>query len=75
MTWNHRVFYEHNDDPDFATYRFIEVHYLENDKPEGYGEPFMVSDTTKGLEELLDRLQLALKQPVLTDKDFKQRKT
>ncbi len=70
FTWNHRVIFEANDDPDYSTYRFVEVHYDENNKPTSYGEPFMVGNTTEEMQELVDRLQKALTQPVLTDKDF-----
>ena len=71
FTWNHRVIFEENEDPDFSTYRFVEVHYGKKDKPKGYGEPFMVGNTLEEMQELVDRLQKALAQPILTDKDFK----
>lgn len=71
FTWNHRVVFEANDDPDFATYRFVEVHYGKKNKPTSYGEPFMVGNTLEEMQELVDRLQKALAQPILTDKDFK----
>jgi hypothetical protein len=75
MTWNHRVFYDHNDDPDLASYRFVEVYYESENKPEAYGEPFMSSDTKEGLQVLINRLQKALAEPQLTSADFKEKET
>jgi hypothetical protein len=71
FTWNHRVLFEANDDPDFSTYRFVEVNYDKKKRPTSYGEPFMVGNTPDEMQELLDRLQVALAQPVLTIADFK----
>lgn len=70
FTWNHRVFFEANDDPDYSTYRFVEVHYDKKGKPTSYGEPFMVGNTPEEMQELVNRLQKALTQPVLTETDF-----
>jgi hypothetical protein len=72
FTWNHRVIFVENDDPDYSTYRFVEVHYDENNKPQAYGEPFMVGNTPEEMQELVDRLQKALTQPVLTETDFEE---
>jgi hypothetical protein len=47
------------------------VHYDKKDKPSSYGEPFMVGNTPEEMQELVDRLQKALTQPVLTTADFK----
>jgi hypothetical protein len=73
FTWNHRVIFEANDDPDFSIYRFVEVHYDKKGKPTSHGEPFMVGNTPEEMQELVNRLQKALTQPVLTDKDFKRK--
>lgn len=72
FTWNHRVLFQANDDPDFSTYRFVEVHYDEKGKPTGYGEPFLLGNTPEEMQELIDRLQKALTQPVVTPSDFNQ---
>jgi len=61
-TWNHRVV---KMDDEEGTLLLAEVIYDEDGNPLGYHEPFMSSDTIEGLQELLDRLALALEEPVL----------
>ena len=61
-TWNHRVVKMDDED---GTLLLAEVIYDEDGNPLGYHEPFMSSDTIEGLQELLDRLALALDEPVL----------
>jgi hypothetical protein len=61
-TWNHRVVKMDDED---GTLLLAEVFYDEDGNPLGYHEPFMSSDTIEGLQELLDRLALALDEPVL----------
>jgi len=61
-TWNHRVVKMDDED---GTLLLAEVIYDEDGNPLGYHEPFMSSDTIEGLQELLDRLSLALDEPVL----------
>lgn len=61
MHWNHRVVKIDEE----GTLLFAEVFYDEDDNPSGYHEPFMSSDTTEGLRELLTRLVKALEEPVL----------
>jgi hypothetical protein len=65
MKWNHRVVdlsAENNGEPMFG---FREVSYSDDGTPDGYGEPFMISETMDGLKELIERLQKALAEPVV----------
>ena len=63
--WNHRVV--RLDDED-KTHIFAEVFYDKDDKPIGFTEPFMSSDSLEGLHGLLSRLIEALNEPVLDSK-------
>jgi hypothetical protein len=50
-------------------YTFKEVYYTD-DKPHSYSEPFMCGDSVDELKELLQRLEKALGEPALHEKDF-----
>ena len=68
FTWNHRVIdlsHENDGDPLLG---FREVTYNEFGIPDGYNEPFMVSEDIEGLRELVARLQAALDQPIVNGK-------
>ena len=70
MTWNHRVI-EFTDEDGDKWYSIQEVYYDENDKPMGYCDPFVGSDSLGGLNTLIERFKEASEQPVLKAKDFK----
>lgn len=67
MSWNHRVVRLNDED---GTLILAEVFYDENDKPVGYTEPFMSSETMDGLRLLVARLGDALGEPVLDADDM-----
>lgn len=67
MSWNHRVVRLNDED---GTLILAEVFYNENDKPVGYTEPFMSSETMDGLRLLVARLGDALDEPVLDADDM-----
>jgi hypothetical protein len=71
MTWNHRVIkLKQQDFEGDACYQFAEVYYDSENKPVGYGECFMVSDTIEGLQELADRLLRATTLPPIDEEDL-----
>lgn len=67
MSWNHRVVRLNDED---GTLILAEVFYDENDKPVGYTDPFMCSETMDGLRLLVARLGDALDEPVLNADDL-----
>jgi hypothetical protein len=71
MYWNHRVI-EFVDEYGDKWFSIQEVHYDENDKPTGYCDPFVGSETEEGLKAVYERLGEALAQPILKAKDFKE---
>jgi hypothetical protein len=50
---------------------FKEVFYDDQDRPDGYSNPFMGGDSIDEVRELLVRLSVALSLPVLHENDFK----
>ena len=70
MYWNHRVI-EFVDEYEDKWFSIHEVHYDENEKPTGFCEPFVGSETLEGLKEVVARMQEAVAQPVLKAKDFR----
>jgi hypothetical protein len=71
MSWNHRVLdmtAENDGEPLFA---IREVFYDADEVPTSHGEPFVMSETTEGLAETLDRMKEALEEPVLKPEDFR----
>jgi hypothetical protein len=71
MHWNHRVV-EFEDGYGDKWFSIQEVFYDENDKPTGYCDPFVGSETLEGLKEVVARFGEALTQPTLKAKDFKE---
>ena len=67
MHWNHRVV--RLTEPEEILF-FAEVFYDDDGKPTGYTEIFLGSETKRGLRKLVERLDDALKQPVLDDVDI-----
>ena len=67
MSWNHRVVKLNDED---GMLILAEVFYDENDKPTGYTDPFLCSETMGGLKLLVDRLNAALSKPVLDADDM-----
>jgi hypothetical protein len=63
MSWNHRVvkIVEFEE----TLYMIQEDFYNGDDKPVGYTEPSVVSETMDGLRETIARMERALSQPVL----------
>jgi hypothetical protein len=72
MHWNHRVLDLTEENDGEPLYAIKEVHYDENDKPTGYGEPSIVSEDLNELKWVVARLGEALTQPILKAKDFKE---
>jgi hypothetical protein len=70
MSWNYRVM-RHTDPKTQEEYFSIHsVYYDENNKPNGYGDPpYIVSDTTAGLEFTLAKMLECLLKPILTESD------
>jgi hypothetical protein len=71
MHWNHRVV-EFEDEYEDKWFSIQEVYYDENDKPTGYCDAFVGSETMEGLKEVVARFSEALAQPILKAKDFKE---
>jgi hypothetical protein len=71
MHWNHRVV-EFEDGYGDKWFSIQEVFYDENDKPTGYCDPFVGSETLEGLKEVVARMQEAVAQPVLKAEDFEE---
>ena len=61
-TWNHRIVRTTEDGE--VIYQFAEAHYLDG-KLIAYSNPFMMSETLEGLQELHDQLGRALTHPVI----------
>ncbi len=72
MSWEHRVCEVIEGDEVYITVK--EVIYDADDNVIGAHNPFLYSETLKGLRKLHERMLLALDKPVLTDKDFKKEK-
>jgi hypothetical protein len=68
--WNHRVI-EFVDEYGDKWFSIQEVHYDENDKPTGYCDAFIGSETLEGLKEAVARMQEAIAHPILKAEDFK----
>ena len=71
MEWNHRVMNcpSENGGEDYFTFK--EVYYnIYTKKPESYSDPFMGGDTLEELQELVKRLEKALGNPPLHEKEF-----
>lgn len=73
MTWNYRIMKKYDDMADEYYYSVNEVFY-EDGKPTMYSEHDIVTGHTK--DEILDVLEMIIKdvkkkQPVLTERDFK----
>ena len=70
MHWNHRLirFTEPGDTEVF--HKFAEVYYNDDGTLMGYSEPFMLSETVEGMQELAERLLKATTLPVLDESDF-----
>jgi len=71
MHWNHRVV-EFVDEYGDKWFSIQEVHYDDNNKPTGYCDPFVGSETLEGLEEVVARMYEAIAEPILKAKDFKE---
>jgi hypothetical protein len=71
MHWNHRVVEMDNGDGD-KWYQICEVHYDENDKPIGYCDTFVGSETLEGLRGEIARFSEAVAHPILKTEDFKE---
>jgi hypothetical protein len=71
MNWNHRLMNCPSDNGGDDFFVFKEVFYDDQDRPDGYSNPFMGGDSIDEVQELLARLQKALTQPVLHENDFK----
>lgn len=69
--WNHRVIrtQEGNDPDNPLLLRLVEVHYRD-ETPIGYSECFMCGDDIAELQGLVERLRIALEQPILDEADF-----
>jgi len=70
MGWNHRVVHRQDITPSGRTedtYFITEVYYDDSGNPDGLIDDGVViqSETVQGLEWVLDRMQEALKKPVL----------
>ena len=75
MYWNNRVV-RFVDVIEGETEEFFivqEVYYDENDKPTGYCEPCLGTETLESLKMVLDRLHEAIDKPVLDAKDFEEK--
>ena len=70
MNWNHRVINcpSENGGEDYFTFK--EVYYDDDQKPYAYGNPFIGGDDIEELQALVNRLNKALEQPVLHEKEF-----
>jgi len=69
--WNNRVV-EYVDEYGDKWFSIQEVHYDEDNKPTGYCDAFVGSETEEGLKAVYERLGEALAQPILKAKDFKE---
>ena len=69
MNWNHRVMNCPSENGGEDLYTFKEVYYTD-DKPHSYSEPFMCGDSVDELKEMVQRLEKALGEPALHEKDF-----
>lgn len=69
MHWNHRVMNcpSENGGDDYITFKEV---FYEDGVPTSYSDPFIGADTKQGLEELVARLNKALEQPMLHEKNF-----
>ena len=74
MSWNYRIMKKYDDFAEEYYYSLNEVYYDEDGKPKLYTEHNLVTGSTK--DEIVDVLEMMMKdakkkQPVLTEKDFK----
>jgi len=69
MHWNHRVVEFDNEYGD-KWFCIKEVYYDENDKPTGYCDPFVGSETMDGLKEEIARFSEALTHPIIKEADL-----
>jgi hypothetical protein len=67
--WNHRILKEKDGEEDL--YRVVEVYYKRN-KPYAYSKPFVCGNSLEELKQVLKWMKEAIKEPVLTENDFKQ---
>lgn len=78
MSWNYRVYRTTEAMPDDTTaecYQFIECHYDEMMRPQGYCRADLSSyEGKEGLRWTLDRMSEALAKPVLNAEDFRKEK-
>lgn len=70
MNWNHRVVNCPSENGGDDLYTFKEVFYNDKGKPYAYSGSYMCGDNIDELVELLRRLEKALGEPVLHEKDF-----
>ena len=70
MNWNHRLMNcpSENGGEDYFTFK--EIFYDDQDRPDGYSNPFMGGDDIDEVRELVVRLSVALSLPVLHENDF-----
>ena len=71
MNWNHRLMNCPSDNGGDDFFVFKEVFYDDQDRPDGYSNPFMGGDSIDEVRELLVRLSVALSLPVLHEDEFK----
>jgi hypothetical protein len=69
FSWNHRVVEFDNGDGE-KYYEICEVYYDEQDKPTGYCDAHIGSETLDGLKGEIARLSEALAHPVIKEKDL-----
>lgn len=72
MSWNHRVIEFVDPDDGRPWFQIHEVYYDDQGRPEAYTEnPVPVyGDTIDEMRTTLERMRLALDQPVLRERDF-----
>ena len=68
MSWNYRVIKHILGDE--AQFGFHEVYYDQHGNLSGYCQAWIVGDSLEQLEWALDKLQKALREPVLNEDDF-----
>lgn len=83
MYWNNRVVRfvdvikgeteEFSEEFSEEFYEIKEVYYDENNKPNGYVDPCLGSETVESLREVVARLHEAFDKPVLDAKDFEEK--
>jgi len=71
MKWNHRLIDLTNENNGEQLYAIQEVFYDDDGTPTSYGDPFMCGENMDEIHNLIDRLEEAVKQPILKPEDFK----